>query len=239
MPEAPCNRTRASRGRVGTLTDARRHAGVLTLSQMNAGTRSAVFPSVPGFTGMASAAPDLAAEARRIHAESVVYWDAYAADAFWRRPTRDVWAPVDQVRHLTKSIRAVNQGLALPRPLLALFFGLARGGTRSFPALRERYAEVLANGGSAGGYAPRALSPADATEEKRASIMAEHAAVVARFAAAIERWPERALDRYQLPHPLLGKLTVREMAQFTLLHNVHHVAVAERRRRSFAWDSGP
>ena len=205
---------------------------------MSAATRTAAFPSVPGFTGMASAAPDLAAEARRIHAESVTYWDAYAADTFWRRPARDVWAPVDQVRHLTKSIRAVNQGLVLPRPLLALFFGLARGGTmRSFQALRERYKEVLANGGSAGGYAPRALGESDATEERRAGIMAEHAAVVAQFAATIERWPERSLDRYQLPHPLLGKLTVREMAQFTLLHNVHHVAVAERRRVSLARDS--
>ena len=51
---------------------------------------------------------ELAAEARRIHAESVTYWAAYAADAFWRRPSPEVWAPVDQVRHLTKSIRAVK-----------------------------------------------------------------------------------------------------------------------------------
>lgn len=192
------------------------------------------FPPVPRFSGAASAAPELAAEARRIHAESVTYWAAYAADAFWRRPSPDVWAPVDQVRHLTKSIRAVNQGLALPRPLLALFFGLGRGVTRSFPALRERYTEVLANGGSAGGYAPRPLGPAEATPERRADIMAQHAAEVAKFADAIGGWSERALDRYQLPHPLLGKLTVREMAQFTLLHNVHHVAVAERRRLALA-----
>jgi hypothetical protein len=196
--------------------------------------RSAAFPPVPRFTGTASSAADLAAEARRIHAESVTYWAAYPDDVFWRRPSPTVWAPVDQVRHLTKSMRAVNQGLALPRPLLALFFGLARGATSSFPALRARYGEVLANGGSAGSYAPRALSQAEATEERRARIMAEHAEVVAPFAAAIARWSERALDRYQLPHPLLGKLTVREMAQFTLLHNVHHVAVAERRRLGVA-----
>jgi hypothetical protein len=32
-----------------------------------------------------------------------------------------------------------------------------------------------------------------------------------------------------LPHPLLGKLTVREMLFFTLYHQRHHVAVVERR----------
>lgn len=193
---------------------------------------------VPTFTGNAWAAPDIAAEARRIHADSATYWAAYPAAAFWRRPSPDVWAPVDQVRHLTKSIRAVNRGLALPRPVLALFFGLARGGPRSFSALRERYREVLAKGGGAGGYAPRRLSEADATETRRVEIMAEHAAVVDRFSSAIAAWPERSLDRYRLPHPLLGKLTVREMALFTLLHNVHHVAVAERRRFELAEDRG-
>ena len=196
--------------------------------------RSASFPRVPVFVGTATTAAELAAECRRIHAESVAYWRAFPDESFWRRPAPEVWAPADQVRHLTRSIRAVNQGLAIPRPLLALFFGLARGNTRSFSALRDRYSDVLANGGSAGGYAPRALSAAEATEAKRASVMAEHASVVERFASAIARWPERALDRYQLPHPLLGKLTVREMAQFTLLHNAHHVAVAERRRLGLA-----
>ena len=37
------------------------------------------------------------------------------------------------------------------------------------------------------------------------------------------------LDRYRLPHPLLGKLTVREMLFFTVYHNYHHVrSVADR-----------
>jgi hypothetical protein len=61
--------------------------------------------------------------------------------------------------------------------------------------------------------------------------MADHAAAIEALCAAVERWPERALDRYRLPHPLMGKLTVREMLLFTLVHNIHHVRVAERRRR--------
>jgi hypothetical protein len=46
----------------------------------------------------------------------------------------------------------------------------------------------------------------------------------------MERWSEAELDAYRLPHPLLGRLSVREMMFFTLLHNRHHQAVAERRR---------
>ena len=48
--------------------------------------------------------------------------------------------------------------------------------------------------------------------------------------AAIARWPDRSLDRYQLPHPLLGKLTLREMLIFTAYHQMHHLEGVKRRR---------
>jgi hypothetical protein len=34
---------------------------------------------------------------------------------------------------------------------------------------------------------------------------------------------EGKLDHYILPHPLLGKLTLREMLFFTIYHNEHHL----------------
>jgi uncharacterized damage-inducible protein DinB len=37
------------------------------------------------------------------------------------------------------------------------------------------------------------------------------------------------LDRLRLPHPALGKLTVREMLFFTIYHNIHHVENVVRR----------
>jgi hypothetical protein len=92
------------------------------------------------------------------------------------------------------------------------------------------YNAALAGGGKAGRFTPPAVEATEQTGAGRARIMAHHAAAIDAFARALERWSDRALDRYRLPHPLLGKLTVREMAYFTLLHNVHHVGVAERRR---------
>ena len=52
-----------------------------------------------------------------------------------------------------------------------------------------------------------------------------HEALVAQVA----RWPEPAFDRYRLPHPLLGKLSVREMLFFTLYHNAHHLRLVASR----------
>jgi hypothetical protein len=38
------------------------------------------------------------------------------------------------------------------------------------------------------------------------------------------QWSEAELDRYTLPHPLLGDLTMREMLCFTLYHNQRHIS---------------
>ena len=186
--------------------------------------------TVPSYDPSSAAPGALAADARRIHAESVHYWATYATSAFFARPAPDIWAAADQVRHLTKSIRAVTKGLALPRLVLVVCFGWSRGAKRAFEDLRTRYKAALANGAGAGRFAPRPLPSSEATDASRARVMAQHAEAVEAFAARIASWPDPALDHYRLPHPILGKLTLREMAQFTLLHNVHHVAVAERRR---------
>jgi DNA-directed RNA polymerase subunit L len=40
--------------------------------------------------------------------------------------------------------------------------------------------------------------------------------------SALEKWQEVEFDRYQLPHPILGKLTMREMLFFTIYHTLRH-----------------
>jgi len=35
-----------------------------------------------------------------------------------------------------------------------------------------------------------------------------------------------SVDQYQLPHPVLGKLTIREMLFFTIYHNLRHASQA-------------
>ena len=38
----------------------------------------------------------------------------------------------------------------------------------------------------------------------------------------VENWKESDLDKYVLPHPLLGKISLREMLYFTDFHILHH-----------------
>ena len=59
--------------------------------------------------------------------------------------------------------------------------------------------------------------------------MARWSAATVNLCNQVARWNEADLDRYRMPHPLLGLLTVREMLQFTVYHTAHHLSrVAER-----------
>ena len=187
--------------------------------------------TLPDVTANPASATQLVAEMRRIHAESAAYWQGYPSSEFFSAPAPGIWSAADHVRHLTKSIRAVTKGLRAPRLVLRISFGRSRAPSRSYRTIVETYRAALGKGAKAGRFAPRPLEESERGDEARARVMSQHAEAVESFCGALARWPERSLDSLRLPHPLLGRLTVREMSAFTLYHGVHHVHVAERRRR--------
>jgi len=169
--------------------------------------------------------------------ESELYWQSLPTDRFLAS-IGEAWSPAENVRHLTKSIRAVTVGLCLPRWLLAVRFGWARSPSRSFDALHAVYLERLAQGASAGRFAPSARQASPDPEGQRREIVSRHRVALNELHRAAEHWPERALDRRLLPHPALGKLTVREMLFFTLFHYRHHLVLVQGRLASLGVEAG-
>lgn len=158
--------------------------------------------------------------------ESVAYWNAFDTGTFFGRIGVS-WSPAETVRHLIKSTRPVAKALGTNKILLRLMFGRPGRPAMSYDQLRTRYDQALDDGGQAGRFAPSPRSESD-PEAWRLTIMRDYAGVNTGLRTAISRWRDDKLDRYQLPHPLLGKLTVREMLFFTLYHQRHHVDVVKR-----------
>ncbi len=162
------------------------------------------------------------------HERAVEYWSAYGTPAFFT-PMGVRWSASEHVRHLTRAMTPLLPVLRVPRMALRMAFGAATEPSRSIETLDSLYSAALRAGGTAGRYTPPPdRSAADMV--RRNKIMDTHSETLRGLTQAMERWSEDQLDAHRLPHPLLGKLTVREMMLFTLLHNQHHVTVAERRR---------
>ena len=46
--------------------------------------------------------------------------------------------------------------------------------------------------------------------------------IISSICKNLDKFSEEDLDKFILPHPLLGKLTMREMMYFTIYHAQHH-----------------
>lgn len=143
------------------------------------------------------------------------------------------WSPAEQIRHLTRATYPLARAFMMPRLLLLLRFGVTFRRPGSYVELVRRYERLLEQKPQAGRFAPSADSAHD--DARRAEIMMRFRDAVSRLAAGAEIWPERALDRYRLPHPLLGRLSAREMLWFTVFHTAHHGGqIARRAERNAA-----
>ena len=162
------------------------------------------------------------------HEEALEYWTRYETPSFFG-PMGMYWSAADHVRHLTRSMTPLLPVLRVPRLALRVAFGAPTASSRSIAQIESLYEEAIASGGTAGRFAPPPEKGAG-DSVRRDRIMDTHSETLRGLTQAMERWSEGELDAYRLPHPLLGRLTVREMMLFTLIHNRHHVAVAERRR---------
>ncbi|MEM9555234.1 MAG: DinB family protein [Acidobacteriota bacterium] len=154
---------------------------------------------------------------------------AFTTDEFFA-PQAEAWSPAGHMRHLAKSVRPVAQAMGLPKLVLRLRFGGNRKGSRPFEAIRDLYLETLDAGARAGRYGPSSQTPDLEPDAWRELIMSRWRAAGSALDGQIGRWSEKHLDRLQLPHPLMGLFTVREMLYFTLYHNAHHARRIEERR---------
>lgn len=180
-------------------------------------------------TGAPQTRNEILARLQRLHDESKQFLDTLS-DAEFFASQGEKWSPAEQVRHLTKSVRPVAQALHLPRLALALLFGLGRAASRSFAEIQALYQDKLKTGVTAGRFSPSAQPTPNDPRARRAEMMNHWQATQHNLQKAIASWSETALDRYRLPHPVLGKLTLREMLFFTLYHNAHHVRQIYARR---------
>ena len=138
------------------------------------------------------------------------------SDVVARNSLPGKWTAVQQLDHIVKSVAPVRTAFVLPKFLFPLIFGRANRPSRSYDELVTKYKEKL----QAGGKSTARFLP-DSTCDRFAIIQALENRVNS-LSSRIERFSESELDEFILPHPLLGKLTLREMLYFTIYHVEHH-----------------
>jgi hypothetical protein len=155
------------------------------------------------------------------HAEE--WFRAQPEEQFFTRHA-ETWSASDNVDHLIKAIKPIIKALKLPKVALQTLFGKPVNQSRTYEEICTIYSDEIAKGARAGGsFLPLQEDP-DNAEEKKAELLQHLSLELDKLVAAIEKWQETELDEVQLPHPIIGKITVREMLFFTIHHNLRHAS---------------
>lgn len=128
------------------------------------------------------------------------------------------WSAGQQLDHIYRSVQPLTLALFIPSWILKLWIGKANRTSKSYEDLVAKYHLKLSEGGAASGR----FLPEKATLDKKSVLIDKLTKVVKILAGRLEKYTETDLELLILPHPLLGKITLREMMYFTIYHVQHH-----------------
>jgi len=139
---------------------------------------------------------------------------------------KEKWTAAGHVFHLVKTTKAISNGMNVPKLALRLKFGINKRKERSYDELVNEFDDLVAKNGKF--VAKDELSPAEGRKFKKEEIIKRFRDEQRDFKAALLKWDEKKLSKYLLPHPVVGKLTLREFAYFNVMHTLHHLGILKR-----------
>ena len=131
------------------------------------------------------------------------------------------WSAGQDLVHLIKVLQIVNIGFTLPKPILRLVFGINKKESLSFEDLRQVYKNALESGAKA----PTMYIPKPVSYTEKDSLIQKYASLNKSFIDKLNNHTPNELNSYRLPHPILGKISLVELASFTSFHTTHHFDV--------------
>jgi hypothetical protein len=143
-------------------------------------------------------------------------------DLFFDKPTTK-WSIAENVQHLIIATNTTTLAFLLPRFLVRLIGGKPNRNSKTYDELVAKYKKKLAEGGAASGrFIPKPIKINFGKEK----LLANWNTATAKHIATLQKnRSENDLDNYLVKHPLLGRITLRELCYFTIYHTQHHLTI--------------
>ena len=166
---------------------------------------------------------------QRLHAvtgEFTGFCSGINDELFFYQPV-DKWSIAQNVKHLTTSASNTKLAFVLPKFIIRLYAGKPDRSSKTYDELVAKYKSKLEQGGRASGrYIPKPIL----SSKGKQKMLNDFSKIMNRLVDSIDKkWKDRQLDQYLAPHPLLGKITLRELCYFTIHHTLHHLGTINSR----------
>ena len=151
-------------------------------------------------------------------ANDFVFYVNTLSDQDFEKVINDKWSPGQQLEHIYLSTKPIEQVFLLPKFLLNIFFGKPKQTSKSYNEVVTDYQKILDNGGTA----PSKFIPKQTGIDKKERLIKQLSKTVDKLIDKLNQKSEEDLDTILIPHPLLGRITLRELYYFTIYHILHH-----------------
>ncbi|MDO6597500.1 DinB family protein [Oceanihabitans sp. 2_MG-2023] len=159
---------------------------------------------------------------------TLLNWLQNQEDDKWQKGPEGKWTSGQQALHLLQSIKPLNDALSMPKILLKFKFGKANRDLRDYDTIVNRYHERLKNVKG---------STFKGSQNMKTPTLSEKEYILNRLQVenkklqykTLKRWNDKQLDSYILPHPLMGKMPVREIIMWTAYHIEHHTKILQEK----------
>ena len=153
------------------------------------------------------------------HATLISWLEQQDADD-WESGPDGKWTSGQQALHLLQSLKPLNFAMSLPKFVLKFKFGKANRAVRDYDAVVQRYKDRLEEHKGAT-YGPSANMKVPPIKDKK-YLINRLTVESKKLQYKTKHWKDKDLDNLILPHPLMGKMPVREMLMWTAYHVEHH-----------------
>lgn len=129
------------------------------------------------------------------------------------------WSAGENIQHLVNATKMTNVAFNVPKFVHVLLYGKPHRASHGYSKVVDNYLRQLNHGAKASGvYVPKKRDYKKELLQQRIQAQGDKL-----IASINNKWNEEQLDRYVIKHPILGLLTLRELAYFTIYHNDHHL----------------
>ncbi|WP_299840118.1 DinB family protein [uncultured Tenacibaculum sp.] len=147
-------------------------------------------------------------------------WIAQQDGNYWEKGPENRWTAGQQIQHLVDSIKPLNLALSLPSFILKAKFGTTNRELRTYDEIVNKYNEKLIKFKvKARDFNSKVSTP---DEKKLIKLVSTLKKQNKKLQYKTEKLSNYKLDNLILPHPLLGKMPLREIIMWTAHHTEHH-----------------
>ena len=153
-------------------------------------------------------------------------WLKNRPNDIWEKGPENKWTTGQQIQHLTDSIQLLNKALSYPKFLLKYKFGTCNREIRSFATVAKNYQKKLSeNQDRAKKFNQKLKKP---IENERDSLLTKLQIQNKKLQYKTNKLKDKHLDSLVIPHPLMGKMTIREIVMWTAHHTEHHTEILKK-----------